>query len=183
MFSPGLPWLLLSLPQPRPLRLSPCLAAVQEYPAWDGHSDQVNIFICNQVGSFHLMIIPFSLGAGLGLKTFSTLRGTTCWAVFAWSCLWTEQNTSHLASDGARKAAKRQQPHLAMQFFGSTSKTKVALNAITQAQIIKFFNTLTHVKLYFYQISQCPQKHMKTILQSTLMIRIECQTDMMPPRW
>ena len=64
------------------------------------------------------MIIPFSLGAGLGPKTLSILRGTTCWAVFAWSCLWTEQNTSHLASDGARKAAKRQQLHLAIKFFG-----------------------------------------------------------------
>ena len=45
----GLSWLLLPLPQPRPLCLPSCLASVQEYPAWDGHPDQVHIFICNQV--------------------------------------------------------------------------------------------------------------------------------------
>merc|ERR1712032_1525971 len=64
----------------------------------------------------------FRSGAGLGPKTFSILRGTTCLVVFAWSCLWTEQNTSHLASDGALKAVKRQQLHVAIKFFGSTSK-------------------------------------------------------------
>ena len=39
--SSGLPWLLLPVPQPRPLSVSTRVAAVQEHPARNGYSDQV----------------------------------------------------------------------------------------------------------------------------------------------
>ena len=39
--SSGLPWLLLPVPQPRPLSVSARVAAVQEHPARNGYSDQV----------------------------------------------------------------------------------------------------------------------------------------------